>query len=821
MGLQSRAYSLVSAAVLLTIGSLALSACGGSSSSSPPAISLVKLFSDAEITGGPVEVPEYPRLEWRFDGKSTIPQAPEPGPYAAWTPLNAIEQVKLEDGKLIGRITGKYPIIAVKVPRDALPGDLLAAIEVRVRASAGTEFGVLTLRDEEIELEKLIKDFDEGEGASFQTEFEPGDEIQTIKLTERDVRFTRTTPLRSIRHFGLMFFEAEGAEFEVESVRLISRNEQLAGAPSGVGWQGLSNIYRETIVARSPEQIAFEVDLGSKPWLDLAIGTPNPNPVTFHIDVEASGSETVSLRRTVTSADQWLDMAIPLDALAGKKARISLGLESDEQGQVAFWGAPTIRHRGALPSVSEPTPARAALGNTGPPRGVILIVADTLRKDHLDAWGYERETAPALASLAAEGTRFADNISQGSWTKVAVNSILTSLYRSTHGIFDVPHRLPASVTTLAEAFRDAGYATFHTASVVFSGRNSNLQQGVEVLHERASIDGLEGYSAKTSRTYVDRLLPWLEAHQDQPFFVFLHVFDPHSPFRPFDPYDRRWIDDEALTQHEQYLEKIDEVVDVFHNLPSAEELEKAGPIDPEKYLTVTKAWYDASIKAMDVEIARLVERLEEMGLADDTLVAFVADHGEEFLEHGQSWHGHSLYGDMIDVPMLMRWPGVVPADRVIEQTTQSIDLMPTLLELAQIPVPELAQGRSLVPLMAAGENLAEFGWRGGPVFSELKNADEFDDFVPDAYTVIHDDWKLIWNVKVRDERPEIELFDHEADPLNLTNIAEANPEKVEELKRLIEGWRATAEAARVTDEGLEESLSPEEIEELRALGYLN
>jgi arylsulfatase A-like enzyme len=171
---------------------------------------------------------------------------------------------------------------------------------------------------------------------------------------------------------------------------------------------------------------------------------------------------------------------------------------------------------------------------------VILIVADTLRRDHLDAWGYERSTAPTVAALAAEGTRFADNISQGSWTKVAVPSLLTSLYASTHGVFDIPHKVPAKVTTLTEVFRENGYATFHTSSVMFSGKNSNLHQGVEVLHERDSIDDLGEYRSKTSRVYVDRLLPWLDDHAEQPFFVFLHVFDPHSPFRPMHPYDVRW-----------------------------------------------------------------------------------------------------------------------------------------------------------------------------------------------------------------------------------------------------------------------------------------
>jgi arylsulfatase A-like enzyme len=172
--------------------------------------------------------------------------------------------------------------------------------------------------------------------------------------------------------------------------------------------------------------------------------------------------------------------------------------------------------------------------------------------------------------------------------------------------------------------------------------------------------------------------------------------------------------------------------------------------------------------------------------------------------------------------MLVRWPGVVPAGLAVETTTQAIDLMPTLLELAQVPVPEGAQGRSLLPLLAAPEEPGTFGWKRAPAFTERRNAPaEDDEWAPDAYAVVHDGWKLVWNVTRRDERPEHELFDHREDPLNLVNVAEEHPEKVAELQTLIEGWRAEAEAARVSDEGLAEDLSPEELQQLKALGYVN
>ena len=202
-----------------------------------------------------------------------------------------------------------------------------------------------------------------------------------------------------------------------------------------------------------------------------------------------------------------------------------------------------MRNAAGTATLAEASPRRRALTEReAPPRGVILILADTLRRDHLEPWGHERPNAPTLVRLASEGALFRDAIAQGPWTKVSVPAILTSLYPATHGLLDMPDRLPASVTTVAEAFRAAGYATFATSSVPFTGKLTNLHQGLEVLHERPSIEDLDGTSAKTARTFVDRLLLWIEADQDVPFFAFLHVFDPHSPFEPAEPYASMWMD---------------------------------------------------------------------------------------------------------------------------------------------------------------------------------------------------------------------------------------------------------------------------------------
>jgi arylsulfatase A-like enzyme len=786
----------------------------------PPAVSLVQDFAAAEVTDSPRMHPEFPRLEWRFDGTSPLAPEDESDATVGWSGLHDIRELRVEDGQLRGT-AGQVPILVASIPDGAFPDDRLWAIELRLRISAGTQIGIETFRSVDIDKEELLEDIQDTARLSYMIDLRPGEDIASYTLTEANATWSKMEAIGGLRFLTLWFRDAEGADFALESLRVVPRTEHLAQVPAGVGWHGLAGIFRETLVARSPERLTWQQDLGEDAWLDLAIGTPETHPVTFRVEARSEGREPVVRVRTVTKPNRWESFAVELDELAGRRATVSLSVSSEEEGRIGFWGSPAIRHRHAEPASIAPTAARAELGPAGPPRGVIVIVADTLRSDHLDAWGYHRPTAPNLAALAAEGTRFADNISQGSWTKVAVSSLLTSLYASSHGVYDIPHKIPASVTTLTEVFREAGYATFHTSSVTFSGKNSNLHQGVEVLHERESIDDLGDYRSKTSRTYVDRLLPWLEDHRDQPFFVFLHVFDPHSPFRPMSPYDRRWLDDDAIARHEQHLEKVDDVVKVFHHLPSAEQLAEAA-VDTETFVTAEKAWYDGSIRAMDYEIARLLERLQELGLRDDTLIAFVADHGEEFLEHGNHWHGHSAYGELVNVPMFVTWPARVPAGLIIEETTQSIDLMPTLLELAQLPIPESAQGSSLLPLLAEPHEAGSAGWSRRAVFTERKNPPgEATEGTADSFAVLADGWKLIWNVVVRDDRPEIELFDHHNDPLNRVNVADRHPQVVADLRGRLESWREMVEAQRVSAEDAGAEIDPEELAQLRALGYAN
>jgi arylsulfatase A-like enzyme len=625
-------------------------------------------------------------------------------------------------------------------------------------------------------------------------------------------------PSSDIRHVLLRPTDESGAEFEIESVRLTFRKEYLASIPSGVSWQGLSEIYRETLVTRSPEIARFALTLPERPWLDLAVGTVEEAPVTFRVGIARPGeTETILGEQKVTEAHRWQLASVDLDEFAGEEITLSLSLDADTPGALGFWGAPAVRNRRSMS-------AAADAGN--PPQGVILILGDSLRRDHLDVYGYERPTAPNLKQMAEQGVLFLDNQSQADFTKVSVPSILSSLYQSTHGIVDILDRLPNSAVTIAEVFREAGYATWSSAANDFTGKMSNLHQGVEVLHEPGSVvlpDGL-GLS-KNAQTFTDRLLPWLELHRDTPFFVFLHALDPHPPFETYAPYATEWADPAWRDQHYSEMDKVRPFIGagIFRRLAMAKrkELEQAD-IDTDRFVAREIDWYDGSILAMDAEVGRIFKKLRELELEESTVVGFISDHGEEFLDHDMHFNSNNIYGEMTNVPLILWGPGRVSSGKVIDETVQSIDLAPTLIDLAGLPVPETMQGRSLAPLLSADDPGRAEGWLRRPAVSErTRSAALRDPETANAVAIVWEGWKLIHNKERPEGYPEYELFDHRNDPLNFINVAAEHPNKVEELKGHLEGWRQWVGAQRLpTDAEFTEGVSSEELERLRSLGYV-
>jgi arylsulfatase A-like enzyme len=256
--------------------------------------------------------------------------------------------------------------------------------------------------------------------------------------------------------------------------------------------------------------------------------------------------------------------------------------------------------------------------------------------------------------------------------------------------------------------------------------------------------------------------------------------------------------------------------------PTAEEIRRAG-VDAERYVRYGKGWYDGSIRAMDAELGRLMDRLDHLGLADRVVVAFVADHGEEFLEHGSHWHGQNVYGENANVPMVLWGPRFLPRGLRVAPTVQLVDLMPTLLDLSGLPVPAEAQGRSLLPLArAAAAGGVPEGWRDRPAFTERRDIDSLGPLpeVHPGFAMVQGRWKIVQHTAPRPGRAALELYDHRADPLNRRDVAAAHPEVVRAMAGQLAQWRGWAEGRRLRADDAA-TMDAGELERLRSLGYVN
>ncbi len=796
----------------LPIALLALAACQRAPQT--PAIRLIDRFEAARVEGAPKGKAPDPNALWDF----AAPVKAGEDPLRGWKAGPGVTGLAVKDGKLTGRTTAEIPFLYADRPKTVDASDAFDSVRLRIRVSDGANASVMGSRGK--------PDFAQIAGMArafpwpFRAAVQKGQEFQTLTIQAEQVN------RMNFEQLLIRPTDVSGATFEIESIQAISQRERRASVKSGIGWQGLGDIYHETLVSRSPERIRIEVDVPANSWLDLNLGTVEDHPVTFKVAV--AGGRTL-LERTLTTPHRWEPSPVDLAGVSGRTT-LELSLDVAEERLVGFWGSPVIRVRGAKPEAQN---AGGAL-RAAPPQGVILIMCDTLRKDHLPTYGHKRDTAPNLSKIASQGAVFLDAVAPATWTKVATPSIMTSLYPISHRVHDFTHRLSAAADTIAEVYRGAGYATVSYSSVLFTGKFTNLQQGFEELHESTSVNDPQ-YNAKTARAYVDRASEWLGRHTDTPFFMFLHVFDPHDPFEPRAPYDRIWADPSKKEQHVGNLNKIRKVIENpllrAFGMPNKAEIEKAG-VDPHEFVAHDKDWYDGSIRGMDSEVGRLIERLRRLGLEDKVQIAFISDHGEEFIEHGRMFHGQTVYGELTGVPLMLYRPGVIPPGLAIRETVSSIDLMPTLLDLSGLPAPKRAQGQSLVPLIAAARDAKggpaaqaaqALGWKPRPAVTEKaksKDAGGPPPYETESYGIVDGGWKLVHNVHRPAGAPEFELYNHTDDPLNMKNVADQNKDKVEKLRAKLAEWRKSVEQGQLPKGDAAEGLTPQERERLRSLGYV-
>jgi len=439
---------------------------------------------------------------------------------------------------------------------------------------------------------------------------------------------------------------------------------------------------------------------------------------------------------------------------------------------------------------------------------VLLIGIETLRADHVGYLGYFRDTTPTLDKLAKEGVVFRA-VATSSWTIPAVMSVFTSLYPGVHRTTDYRKKLPEKIGTLAEVLKKNGFATAaFVSSTVLDSRygfsrgfdlyddfSVQLALGLDLFGKNETAEQGIFSGAPTSGPLNRAAISWLRKNHHKPFSMFVFYFDPHSDYVPPAPFDT--VFDPG------YEGSIDGRGIAFEP--------KRSTCPPKRDLDHLIALYDGEILYTDGYISELLEKFEEYGLLDRTLVVVFGDHGEQFYEHGSASHGWTLYNEVIDVPLIFRWPSMVAKGTTVSAIVSQVDVMSTILDYLDIEYDGFVQGSSLRPLIERQKDklhevvYAELNVEGSKVFS----------------AAIGKDHKFILDLNTGGKQ----LFELPKDPRERENVYPARilcgpiPLEGRLMRYLADNERLTAQLCGA-EESQKVELDEVRLRQLKALGYL-
>ena len=399
-----------------------------------------------------------------------------------------------------------------------------------------------------------------------------------------------------------------------------------------------------------------------------------------------------------------------------------------------------------------------------PAYDVVLITVDTLRPDHLGCYGYTSIQTPHIDQLARAGARFTQAFTPVPITLPAHTSLLTGAFPLATGVHDFTgNRVSSGTATLARILHDHGYSTAAFIGAPVLDSRFGLNQGFDTYFDHFDLGGREEVHLDAIKRrgdqVVDEAQKWLKLNPRQPVFLWVHLYDPHAPYSPPEPYAGRY---------------------------------RGRP-------------YDGEIAFADAQVGRLMDALTQLGLLEKSLVVLVSDHGESLGEHGEKTHGFFVYNATLHIACIVKVPGAAP--RVVADEVSLVDVMPTVLQALRIPIPSSVQGRSLLSLVAgrSAENpsnlyaesyppLLHFGWN-------LLRSLEWHG------------WKYI-------ETTRPELYDTRTDPKELKSLFRTQQTVAQEMSNRLRALvsRYTPATGAPATENAPTDLAL--LESLRSLGYI-
>ncbi len=444
---------------------------------------------------------------------------------------------------------------------------------------------------------------------------------------------------------------------------------------------------------------------------------------------------------------------------------------------------------------------------------ILLIVVDTLRADRLRAYGFSKPTSPHLDELARSGLRLDHYTTSAPSTLASFTSMLTGRYVHTHGVFRNGVAWPDGLQGVQSELQASGYTTAAFIASYCLSSEFGLDRGFDHFDENLTIamDDLPlNRLIRRGAEVTEAVWTWLDnaAGRGRPFFAMVHYFDPHWPYQPPPPYDTMFGPgyEGPVTGSMQDLRALRQRLGRSGGRPDAD----------------SRRLHDlhlGEIRYTDEQIGRLVEQLNESGLAERTLVLVTADHGETFWDHYDYFsHGLTVYDSNIRIPFIASGPGIVGGGRVIETSLSNVDLAPTLLEYAGIEPPPGYEGKSFLPLLR-GE-VATADARRSDVFSEatrphlVENNQTWPNRLK-ARCIIRAEKKLMltpWRGDL------YELYDRSLDPAETDNLwaGAAGVALAGQLAADLERW--SGHASEIAHD--EQAIDPEVLERLRSLGYV-
>ena len=402
-----------------------------------------------------------------------------------------------------------------------------------------------------------------------------------------------------------------------------------------------------------------------------------------------------------------------------------------------------------------------------PRPNVILITVDTLRADRLGCYGSTSVETPAMDAVARDGVLFRRAIAQVPLTAPSHAAILTGTYPAWNGMRDwTDAGMRADVPTLAEIFKRQGYATAAFVSAFVLDSMWGLNRGFDHYddwfdprdYRQIKRQSLERPAEKT----VDRGIAWLQTRGTGPFFLWLHLYDPHAPYQPPEPFKSRYKD----------------------------------------------RLYDGEVAYTDQQLGRFIQFLKDHDLYSSSLVVLTSDHGEALGEHSEQEHGYFIYSSSIHVPLVVKFPsGFEAPQRSIQQVVNTIDVAPTVAQFCALPSSEMGtfQGYSLLSLVTKGPGTARYGYSESLYPRSLVGASGLFGIRTERYQYIR--------------APREELYDLDQDPMEKINILREKPAVAQELRQALQATLSRhTRAAAAQGAG---QIDPETAEKLRSLGYVS